>query len=272
MSIKFVFTDIDGTLTGKDHVLTKKNIDAIRKLKDMGIGFCLQSGRLPCSLKEITDELKDCGCDDIYSICSNGSMIIDPNFNIFYEEYLSKNNLNICLDYFKLLKDVSYALASYRHYYVIGEDYFNGKNKYRNQVNVHINDEYARELIEKEQIAKFLFIDNDLEELEEIIKQIPLITNGEVMAVKSSYNAIEVIPNGISKGNGLLEFCKYKNLDPKECLVVGDNYNDESMIDIAGYKACPSNAVDDIKKKCDYISDYDCFNSAVADVIEHFTK
>ena len=272
MSIKFICTDIDGTLTGNDHVLTEKNIEAIKSLKNMGIGFCLQSGRLPCSLREITDQLKDCGYEDTYSICSNGSLIIDTNYHIIYEKYLSKNNLNKCLDYFKLLKNVSYALANYNHYYVIGEDLFNNKNKYRSTVNVQINDEEARKLVEKEEISKFLFIDNDLDELEEVIKKIPLLTNGEVIGVKSSYNSLEVIPNGVSKGNGLLEFCKYKNIDIKECLVVGDNYNDESMIDIAGYKACPSNAVNDIKKKCDYVSKYDCFNSAIADVIEHFTK
>ena len=68
MSIRYVFTDVDLTLMGRDHVLTKENVEAIKKVKELGIAFYIQSGRLPCALNEVLDPLAINHKDDEYMI------------------------------------------------------------------------------------------------------------------------------------------------------------------------------------------------------------
>ena len=51
-SVRFLLSDIDGTLLRPDHSLSQANIDAVRDLQLAGVHFTLASSRPPRAMRE----------------------------------------------------------------------------------------------------------------------------------------------------------------------------------------------------------------------------
>ena len=62
----------------------------------------------------------------------------------------------------------------------------------------------------------------------------------------------------------------YLKIDINESIAIGDSFNDESMIKIAGLGACVKSADDEIKKISKYVCEKDYFEGSVKEVIEKF--
>ena len=62
--MKYVFFDIDGTIRGKSREITKRNREAICKLRENGHKAFLCTGRAPVS---ITQDILDVGFDGVIS-------------------------------------------------------------------------------------------------------------------------------------------------------------------------------------------------------------
>lgn len=80
---------------------------------------------------------------------------------------------------------------------------------------------------------------------------------------------LEASPAGITKASGLIELCKFLNIDLSETVAVGDGHNDTEILQTAGLAVAMSNARDDIKKISDYVT-ADNDHDGVAEVIEKF--
>lgn len=60
------------------------------------------------------------------------------------------------------------------------------------------------------------------------------------------------------------------SIGQEEIIVAGDNYNDLSMLKVAGLAVAANNAVEDVKKQCDYICENDNNQGVLAEIIEKF--
>ena len=56
----------------------------------------------------------------------------------------------------------------------------------------------------------------------------------------------------------------------EETIAVGDNYNDMAMLEKAGLSVAAGNAVEDVKKACDYTTHADNNEGVVAELIKKF--
>ena len=75
---------------------------------------------------------------------------------------------------------------------------------------------------------------------------------------------------GVNKGEALKWLCNYLKIDISESIAIGDSFNDESMIKIAGLGACVKSADDYIKKISKDVCEKDYFEGSVKEVIEKF--
>ena len=82
--MKYVFFDIDGTIRGKSREITKRNREAICKLRENGHKAFLCTGRAPVS---ITQDILDVGFDGVISAAGSFIQIdgkyIYENFDVF---------------------------------------------------------------------------------------------------------------------------------------------------------------------------------------------
>ena len=95
---KLIACDLDGTFVDSNGMVSKENINAIKRLKERGIEFVPCTGRTLCEMKEIAEypEIR-------YIIYSNGVVIADKeeNKNIVtgIEGDTLKSVLDICFSF-----------------------------------------------------------------------------------------------------------------------------------------------------------------------------
>jgi hydroxymethylpyrimidine pyrophosphatase-like HAD family hydrolase len=75
----------------------------------------------------------------------------------------------------------------------------------------------------------------------------------KINIIRSSSTFLEILNKGVSKGEGLKIAMKHSGLKPEEVIAFGDEENDLSMFEAAGFSAAPVNARDEIRKKADII-------------------
>ena len=72
---------------------------------------------------------------------------------------------------------------------------------------------------------------------------------------------------GIDKGKGLIDLANKLGIDIKDTIAIGDNFNDLSMIKVAGLGVGVQNTVEEMKKECDIITKATNNQGAIAEVI-----
>ncbi len=94
----------------------------------------------------------------------------------------------------------------------------------------------------------------------------------EVVARRAEELKCELFQSVTDKVQCLNKFVKSRDYGFQNILYVGDDIPDYSAMKLCGYKACPSDAVNEIKDISNYISTFRGGYGAVRDVIEHFLK
>jgi len=58
---------------------------------------------------------------------------------------------------------------------------------------------------------------------------------------------VDILPAGCSKGAALLRVAAERGIAPGEMMAIGDNWNDVSMLEVAGYSVLMENAPEELK-------------------------
>ena len=66
--------------------------------------------------------------------------------------------------------------------------------------------------------------------------------------------ALESSPPSVTKAAGLIELCKYLNIDIKDTVAIGDAPNDTEILQTAGCAVVMGNASDEIKQMADFVT------------------
>lgn len=259
---KYVFCDLDYTLLDDNKNISLENIKAIKDFEDKGNHFVICTGRVPYVMKKYSDLL---GSKDI--VCANGGILIIDNKQV-KSSFLEKEIIEAVLNY--VIQNNLYArIFSPERLYILNRPADDPLSTQLFDGFKFIDKDDIQDLINNIKIIKIIICDDDANRMHKTEKYI----SGLNLNIELTYSAacfLEVNREGQRKGNGIIEFCKLKNIDIKDTISIGDNDNDISMFETTKYSACPSNAIDKVKQIVDYISPKDYKNSAVADILKHF--
>ena len=268
---KLVVSDLDGTLLVNSH-LPKFNLEAIKKIREKNIKFCIATGRAIQSTKYLLKELESYNKKEEYSILFNGSVIIEHKDNkVLYFKGIdfekAKKIFEIGNKY-----NLPIMLFSIEKCYVwrCDEDEFERQKKL-GEILTPIEDLNINFIKEKKiPITKFVLINDDHDLLIKVSNEIKNILNNEILLSFSSGRYLEINNIGVSKGSALEWLVKYLNIDIKNTIAIGDNNNDNSMIEKAGLGICVKNGVEQTKKIAKYITQKNFDEGAVKEVLEKF--
>lgn len=105
---------------------------------------------------------------------------------------------------------------------------------------------------------------------------IPVILTGRQSAiVENRMRELNVknIYQGVSDKAAMLKVILAElHIELQECAYIGDDLNDLKAMKLCGFKACPLDAVHEIKSICDYISPFRAGQGAVRDISEVILK
>jgi Cof subfamily protein (haloacid dehalogenase superfamily) len=265
--IKIVVFDLDGTLLADNGTIGENTRALIKKLKDYDIRFTFATGRLHSAITYMAEDL---GLK-VPLVSLDGSLIKSyPEGKTLFESFVKKGHVKKAIDYVKKYT-LNVALCHADAIYYTEENYI------------------ITQLMEKfgakyEQVDSYDdYFDNTLEisiagDNKNFMKYIwERMSFPYSFGLRSSYFKshrhdniyyIEIRKKNASKGSGMLRLLRYLKIKPYEAAVVGDWYNDISLFKTKAYKVALSNAVPEIKRMADLITERSNNEDGTAEFLE----
>ena len=266
---KIIFSDLDKTLLINNHI-PDFNLEAIKKARELGVKFVISTGRDLSVVTSLLKELDTLNMENEYTVCCSGSKIYENKDNkLIYIKYLDDNIVSEIFEFGKNYPDMFIIFDTLEGVYIYNEEKIDIKNDFGT---------YKYKKLEKLEdkkdlkIIRIVFSCKNGVYLNKILNE---IKNKKLFDNKVDYfltqnQFLEFNVVGVNKGEALKWLCNYLKIDISESIAIGDSFNDESMIKIAGLGACVKSADDYIKKISKYVCEKDYFEGSVKEVIEKF--
>lgn len=267
--IKLMASDMDGTLLNKDHIVGPENIKAIKEAQAHGVEVLVATGR---SYHEAMIPLKQAGivCP---VIAVNGAEVRDESGKQLLVKGIGKDmakhtakQLEALDIYFEVYTDQGTFTNDKEQGIQLLVDIFLTTNPDTPLPHVHTEannryDEGHIEVVEgyecifndqTQTVFKFLAFSSNPHSLEQARK---ILEKLDGLAISSSGKEnLEITSLHAQKGLALEWYCEQKGISLKDVMAIGDNYNDLSMMEKAGYAVAMGNAPDDIKQQCAHLT------------------
>ena len=285
--IKLIASDMDGTLLNSDHKIPKENIELIKFAQKNGIQFVVATGRAYYeALPALNDENIKC---DVISF--NGGIIYDKTGNIINITPMKLKDLYYTIEILKSL-EISYQLYTKNTIYTNSietditayidlirangeepnEQHLRREAKNRLALG-HITEVDNIELYlnqEDNPAIKVIGISNDLEKLKHATE---LLSGNENISVTSSgANNVEIMDKKATKGEALKIVADIHDINLKNAIAIGDNLNDQAMLDIVEYSIAMKNGNKELQNNAKFITEKTNSEGGVADSVMKLLK
>ena len=280
--IKLIASDMDGTLLNHNHKIPKENVELINYAKNQGIEFIVATGRAYYeALPALNEENINC---DVISF--NGGIVYDKNGNIISITPMLPKDLYYTIEILKSF-GISYQLYTKNTIYtksietdinayidlIRSNGYDPDVEHLRAEAQQKLDVGYITEvenielyLNEKENPPiKIIAISNDISKLENAAKL--LSENKSISVTSSGANNIEIMHKNATKGEALKEIAKIYGINLENAVAIGDNLNDQAMLDIVGYSVAMKNGNTILKEQAKYVTEKTNSEGGVADTI-----
>lgn len=263
-----IASDMDGTLLTSHLSISELNKDAVLKAQEQGIEFMVATGR---AYTEAKPPLEDAGirCG---MITGNGAQAFDVDgneiFTISIDKKIAKKVMAILREsglYFELMTSKGVysdsqpqRLENFATLLAENIPHITFKmaiamaSTHLNMLHINYTESYD-ELIESDDIEVLkviTFSDGGQEVLQPIAREIEKLD--DVHVTSSFPNNIEINHIEAQKGVAVKRLAEAKGIDLKEVMTIGDNFNDVSMLEVAGVSFAMGNAEDGVKKVAKY--------------------
>ena len=285
--IKLIASDMDGTLLNSDHKIPKENIELIKFAQKNGIQFVVATGRAYYeALPALNDESIKC---DVISF--NGGIIYDKNGNIINITPMKLKDLYYTIEILKSL-EISYQLYTKNTIYTNSIetditayiDLIRANGEEPNEL--HLRQEARNRLAlgyitevdnielylnqENNPAIKVIGISNDLEKLKHATEL--LSGNDNISVTSSGANNVEIMDKKATKGEALKIVADIHDINLKNVIAIGDNLNDQAMLDIVEYSIAMKNGNKDLQKTSKFITEKTNSEGGVADSVMKLLK
>lgn len=255
--IRYIASDLDGTLISSDNEVSEENLDAIDRMHNALVRFIVLTGR---TLYEVPLELRHNDSID-YIIYSNGVGIWDRKRgllkNNFIDDEKAKKVFEILSEYETFTEiysggrpyvDASKFDLEHLLYYKIDKGFIPEMNKSR------VGIPSLRKIIDdsNDKVEMFDVFFRYEKERQECLKRLKNDFD-DLFVTSSMSNNLEIVRAGNSKGNTLIEFCDKMGIDIKSVTVLGDSRNDISAFETDAKGYAVANACDELKNLADKV-------------------
>lgn len=238
-------SDLDGTLLNDQKQVPQANLDAIRYFQKEGGVFTLGTGRT-YETSRVFYHMAEANAP---IVCFNGSALYDFAKEDFVW-YAAIEDTAFCT----IVDEVEQAFPG------IGIEVYTARQLYFHRENAFSDAHLAREPLDyvvqdyhtdpTHIWMKSIFTDSPerLQQVEAFVQQQRYTERfPSIRFVYSEKTFFELLGKEGTKGTGLLALAKYLGIDRTRTCAIGDNYNDEEMLQDAGMSFCPENGVPEMK-------------------------
>lgn len=269
---RLVASDMDETFLDHDHAIPRANVEAIRRLRELGIPFVPSSGRPYDSVMSSLEPIRDL-LEGSYVISFNGGTINrvgDPN--PIASSPMEFDRMRAIFEYGLDLGDVGFHVYEQTGRMWVwnlsaGEfDYISRLIDFDDLPSASID------FLRDTPVAKIIFNHPDMARLRQIVRDMPAELLDGVDTTFSSGRFLEFMPAGVTKGTGVTRLAELLGIPMSDVICCGDAANDESMVRAAGLGVAVAGAGDGLPQIADYIASSTCDDGVIAEVVEKFVE
>ncbi|MBD7965580.1 Cof-type HAD-IIB family hydrolase [Fictibacillus norfolkensis] len=267
--MKLIAIDMDGTLVNRQLKVTKENSETIKKAVNDGHHVVIATGR---SYDEAKHTLEDADLH-LPLICVNGAEIRSEGWeilssipltfeqyedikkildeeDIYYELYTSKGTFTDNREKaYEVMKDI--VLTSNPE--ATDDDVQKAALRRFRLGLVSVVGDFDKLLSENGiEVYKFLAFSSDTAKLQRAFQHLKGVDSLAVSA--SADNNLEITNSEAQKGVAVQRYAELKGISLKDTMAIGDNYNDVSMLEVAGFPVAMGNAVDEVKEMASFVT------------------
>lgn len=276
LSVRMIAVDMDGTLLGADGRVSSRNLEALHTAERVGIEVVIATGRRHCYAMR---QLRGLGLQEKNVLVSSNGTVTRTLGTTLLERTLMQT---------KTARWLCAHINEYRNSLVITFDMVkpDGEDTRGALVVEHLeelngsigkwmaaNEPYIEHVVPIEKALEAespiqMMLCGGIERMrraEARLLEHPGVSAvgvnaqertsaAEVALHRTEYperdlSIVDILPAGCSKGSALLRLAENRGLKAEEILAIGDNWNDVSMLEIAGRTVLMGNAPDDLKQK-----------------------
>jgi 5-amino-6-(5-phospho-D-ribitylamino)uracil phosphatase len=265
---KLLVVDIDGTLMNSRGVISPEDMEALTRVRRMGLTVAISTGRAVQASHWVLDQLK---CDG-YHMFYDGALLSNPwTGQVLYAETIGRD---------LVLQAVKYAHQNNLHIDVYSAaQYYAGKDDWA----VELRRTFFRmepivadlsEVARKERIIKATVIvrtDAERAKAMDFEKQFrdKLLFSWTTTPAYPEIDFINLVSPKVSKGRALEELCTHMKVPLSQVVAIGDGINDLSMLKNAGLAVAMGNCVEELKSIAHCVT-HDVDHSGVAEAIKKY--
>ena len=268
--IRLIAMDMDGTLLGKERgVIPPVNLQALRSAQARGIHLCLASGRAP---DDAGFHAADAGLPMHIIALNGGVILLEPLGPVVSSRHIPEDAARRVYGLiqqaglpFALFSDHDVAISRPSAY--VGQmkevwGTFMDREGGRTRV---LTDPGAVEP-RLARVSKFVVTSiSDPALLPPLRASIGALCP-EVEVTSSWIDNIEINPRGVNKGAALTALAEHLGISMAQVMAIGDNDNDVSMLEAAGFGVAMGNATPAALAAADYVT-LPCLENGVAAAI-----
>ncbi len=266
---RIVASDMDETFLAHDHSIPQANIDAIRRMRELGCLFVPSSGRPYRSIMHSIEAIPAELMEGSYVVSYNGGCI-----NRYGDDRPLISN-HLPMDLVRRLYDYGVSHGVGFHIYnqeghVWGAHNVQAEHDYlRGHMPLDERDDDTLAYLEGETISKILYVLPDgLEELHAMLDAMPPELVESTDTTFSSGRYLEFNPKGVNKGAGLRILAYMLEVDIDDVIACGDSLNDLPMIEAAGVGVAARNCTDNVEKSAQLFAESTCDDGILMEVLQ----
>jgi len=258
MKYRALLLDIDGTVVGKDYVISPRVKEAIGKAKKKVLVSLCSQRQYP-AFEHYVEEL---GLKAVQIACG-GAQLVDPVAGKdVWVRYMDE----------AVAKELYEGLISRGEVVFLNDDkYVYQENKTEEYEGYPIQIKPVRELKDWSKVLQ-IGCDGIREASWRWGEGLPGVQGVRVFSDKSQglrNGYASIAAHGVSKQRGIIEYCRMNKINLEEVIAVGDDRNDYPMLMAVGLKIAMGNGVEELKAIADFVCPA-VDEDGVATVIEKF--
>ncbi|AMS21711.1 hydrolase [Pseudomonas synxantha] len=261
--IRFVLSDVDGTLLHPDHSLSQRTADAIRAMREAGVLFSLASGRPPKAMLHLIETFGI----DVPVAGFNGGTLVNPDGSILVAHHLPAEAALVTLALFSAEPDVEVWVFA------------DGDWLRRDPPGPMVQREadglgYGPVVVESfepylDRVDKIVAASNNTQLLVELEAQLQPKVQGLAQVSRSQPVYLDVTAMLANKGEALKTLAEHLGVPLEQTAAIGDGGNDPAMFKVAGLSIAMGQAEETVKRQANVVTGSNIEDGA-AEAFERF--
>ena len=261
--IRFVLSDVDGTLLHPDHSLSQRTADAIRAMREAGVLFSLASGRPPKAMRHLIETFGI----DVPVAGFNGGTLVNPDGSILVAHHLPAEAALITLALFSAEPDVEVWVFA------------DGDWLRRDPPGPMVQREadglgYGPVVVESfepylDRVDKIVAASNNTQLLVELEAQLQPKVQGLAQVSRSQPVYLDVTAMLANQGEALKTLAEHLGVPFAQTAAIGDGGNDPAMFHVAGLSIAMGQAEETVKRQANVVTGSNVEDGA-AEAFERF--